>query len=139
MEEFISSKIKKGALILCHSESLRGDLGGIELKIDFEPSDKYKYDIIIFDDTIANSYKNYLKEGGKMILIIDVMTNYNYHPYNCLSNIAFGYLKKYEYLEDVYDKLRENDLRIIDSYRLDTYDILGLDVVKFGIICVSRF
>jgi hypothetical protein len=139
MEEFISSKIKKDALILCHSQTLKGDLDGLELKIDFIPSDQYKYDIIIFDDIIIDSYKNYLKEGGKMILIIDVMTNYNYHPYNCLSNITFGYLKKYEYLEDVYDKLRENDLRIIDSYRLDTYDIIGLAVVKFGIICVSRF
>ena len=139
MEEFILSKIKKDALILYHSESLRGDLDGLELKIDFEPSDEYKYDIIIFDDTIVDSYKNYLKEDGKMILIIDVMTNYNYHPYKCLNNITFGYLKKYEYLEDVYDKLRENDLKIIDSYRLDTYNIIGLDVVKFGITCISRF
>ena len=132
IEDFFFSKIKRGSTVLCFGEIDEKIIKDLDLILHTNPSETDKYDIIIFqgvfptEENVAEKYKNYLKDCGKIIFINEVITDYmyyKYHPYNCLT---FGYLRYYEYLENIYDKLKENELKIIDSYRIDSSNILGI-------------
>ena len=146
VEEFLLSKLRNKSYILC-SEVFKEYLEIKNIKVDYknENQEENKYDIIIIDEDIRDDNisknKKYLKDDGKLIFIVDVITSlfwYKYHPYNCLSNISFGYISCYDYLENIYDRLRSNNLKIIDSYRLNTKNIVGLNVDRFIITCYVR-
>ena len=111
---------------------------------DFKLDIKFN-NIIFFDlfslfldsdvNNIINTSKIFLKnEYSAFIFGNNVVTkyfNYMYHPISYINYL----FKNNIYIENMYDKLRENDLYIIDSHRIDTKEILLYPFEYFSIIC----
>jgi hypothetical protein len=103
------------------------------------------YDYIIIYNLFSNleniilktleKIKKLLKKNGHIIFINDIITRYvqyYYHPFSYLRYILFG---KCIYFCDIYDKIRQYELNIIDSDRLYTIGLWTYPIEYFSIIC----
>jgi hypothetical protein len=113
--------------------------------------DTIKYNSIIFFDIfckfndeniekILEKSKLLLKNinSSNLIFINNIITKYNQYMYHPFSYIR-GYLcDNCVYITDIYDKIRNNGLYVIDSDRLFTFNIPTYPVEIFSIICMFK-
>jgi hypothetical protein len=78
------------------------------------------------------------KKYSTIIFINNVITRYNQFIYHPLSYFRNYFYDNCVYITDMYDKLRYNDLYIIDSYRLFTFQIPTYPLEFFSVICVLK-
>ena len=107
---------------------------------------KGNYDIIIFFDlfckfsneiisTKLEKCKLLLKPNGSIIFINNIITKYNQYAYHPISYFRSFFIDNCIYISDLYDKIRENEMYVIDSYRLFTFQIPTYPIEFFSIIC----
>jgi cyclopropane fatty-acyl-phospholipid synthase-like methyltransferase len=107
---------------------------------------KEKYDNIIFfdlfcqftDQKISNKLekcKLILNNYGTLIFINNIITKYNQYAYHPISFLRTFFIDNCVYMSDLYDKIRENEMYVIDSYRLFTFHIPTYPIEFFSIIC----
>ena len=110
--------------------------------------EKSKYDVIIFNQLFTNlsDYKihNILEKlkdisfsHTKIFFINNIITNFNqyyYHPFSFLK--VFGYPV---YMEYMYDNIRNCDLKIINSERINSYDLFTYPIETFIVACVFKY
>ena len=103
-----------------------------------------RYDVIIFDDffdfRVDSSIIDQIKVNDTIIMFItDVSHNsktflYNIFYYiNTITSINFNYI----HISDLYDILRQNSLRIIDSYRLGSNSGFLIEYETFLVSCIK--
>jgi cyclopropane fatty-acyl-phospholipid synthase-like methyltransferase len=113
---------------------------------DIEEITEKNYDNIIFFDLFSKfnndkikfkieKCKFLLKNNGSLIFINNIITKYNQYIYHPLSYIRSFFIDNCIYMSDMYDKIKENELYIIDSYRLFTFQIPTYPYEIFSIIC----
>ena len=117
----------------------------------FEINENNKYDNIIFFDIfckfdnkniekILEKSKTLLKNyyNSNIIFINNLITKYNQYMYHPISYFREYFYDNCVYITDMYDKLRENELYIIDSYRLFTFQIPTYPIEFFSVICTNK-
>ena len=91
----------------------------------------------IINTTIENSKPLLKSEYSNIIFVNNVVTRYSIYMYHPISYI--NYLTRNNvYIEDMFDKLRNNNLYLVDSHRLDTFEILFYPFEYFSVICRIR-
>jgi hypothetical protein len=123
--------------IFFHSESI----------FNFKTSKKFNNIIFFelfsaFSDEIINNNINNSKsllknEYSNIIFINTVITkyfNYMYHPISYINYL----FKNNVYIEDMFDKIRQNNLYLVDSHRINTVEILFYPFEYFSVICRFR-
>ena len=114
----------------------------------FEINENNKYDNIIFFDIfckfdnkniekILEKSKTLLKNyyNSNIIFINNLITKYNQYAYHPISYFRSFFIDNCIYISDLYDKIRENEMYVIDSYRLFTFQIPTYPIEFFSIIC----
>jgi cyclopropane fatty-acyl-phospholipid synthase-like methyltransferase len=107
---------------------------------------KEKYDNIIFFDLFCQftdqkisskleKCKLILNNYGTLIFINNIITKYNQYAYHPISFLRTFFIDNCVYMSDLYDKIRENEMYVIDSYRLFTFQIPTYPIEFFSIIC----
>jgi len=117
----------------------------------FEIDENIKYNNIIFfnifckfkDEEIEKlleKSKLLLKNinSSNLIFINNIITKYNQYIYHPFSYIRDYFCDNCVYITDMYDKLRNNGLYVIDSYRLFTFNIPTYPIEFFSVICTIR-
>ncbi len=110
-----------------------------------------KYDNIIFFEIFSKVNINdinkhiekskellYSQNNGKIIFINNIITRYTqymYHPFSYFRNYL---IDNCIYITDMYDKLRENQLIVLDSYRIFTLDFPTYPMEFFSILCEMK-
>lgn len=91
----------------------------------------------IINNNINNSKSLLKNEYSNIIFINTVITkyfNYMYHPISYINYL----FKNNVYIEDMFDKIRQNNLYLVDSHRINTVEILFYPVEYFSVICRFR-
>ena len=114
-------------------------------------STNQKYDIIIFFEIFGKIHINEMslhiekskellkcKKNGKIIFINNIITKYTQYMYHPLSYFRNYLIDNCIYITDMYDNLRENQLLILDSYRIFTIDFPTYPMEFFSILCESK-
>jgi hypothetical protein len=106
------------------------------------------YDIIIFYDLFLNTDKNIsnilqkskklLSIKGKIIFINNIVTNYNQYKFHPFSYLRCFYFGRANYIDDIFDEIRRNDLHVIDFDRIYTIDLWSYPLEYFSIICIPN-
>ena len=107
-----------------------------------------KYDNIIFFEIFSkiniNDMSLHIEKSkellrsqkyGKIIFINNIITRYTqymYHPFSYFRNYL---IDNCVYITDMYDKIRENQLVVLDSYRIFTIDFPTYPMEFFSILC----
>lgn len=164
--EIFIHKIKHGSRILLNTDKnnieLNNDIINTMLlsiqNIKTLETIDLTFDVIIFENIfnsitcnsndstmnkLIQDYKKYLKLNG-VIMFINTVSLY---PDNSVIIPTVNYWINFItgidicpiYIDDVYTKLRENDLRVIDSYRLISNDYKVLQSDIFLITCIIMY
>jgi hypothetical protein len=91
----------------------------------------------IINNNINNSKSLLKNEYSNIIFINTVITkyfNYMYHPISYINYL----FKNNVYIEDMFDKIRQNNLYLVDSHRINTVEILFYPFEYFSVICRFR-
>lgn len=104
------------------------------------------YDIIIFYDLFLNKEtdvnkqieksKKLLTINGKIIFINNIITNYNQYKFHIFSYLKCFYFGRTNYIDDIFEEIRNNELYIIDFDRIYTVDLWSYPLEYFSIICI---
>ena len=147
-EDIFLHKTKKNKKILIKRWFCKDDIMFDKLKIVKDKNLKIstedveqKYDIVIFENLfyanenineVINKYKN-----NNLIMFIERVTLSNKSWLNILKNCT-GFNLEYTYIEDIFDILRQNDLKIIDNYRLESNSNYIITNEKFLITTILK-
>jgi hypothetical protein len=84
------------------------------------------YNIIIFDNTLEKEYQNITlfietaKKAMKDTGLIMYITRLSLTELGCI-NYLYSFIGNNLYIGEIFDTLRQHDLRVIDNYRLCSY------------------
>lgn len=116
----------------------------------FDMDENTKYNNIIFFDIfckindeniqkIIEKSKFLLKiRNSNLIFINNIITKYNQYMYHPFSYIRDCLYDNCVYMTDIYDKIRNNGLYVIDSDRLFTFNIPTYPIEFFSVICMFK-
>jgi hypothetical protein len=116
----------------------------------FDMDENTKYNNIIFFDIfckindeniqkIIEKSKLLLKiRNSNLIFINNIITKQNQYIYHPISYIRDYFCDNCIYITDLYDKLKNNELYVIDSYRLFTFNIPTYPIEFFSVICMFK-
>jgi hypothetical protein len=156
--DIFTNKIRYGSRILVDTDgenmTLNEDvISTRKLKIENGKTDGL-YDFIILenitkhisdDNTVLNSIltsaKQMLKNNGIIMFINDICLTSNYVSDTFLyyASSLIGYNYRISYLSDIFVIIHENDLKVIDNYRLETKSTFLYTKDVFLISCINRF
>jgi len=164
--EIFIHKIKHGSKLLLNTNKnnieLNNDIVTTMLlsihNIKTEEITESTFDVIIFENIfnsitgnstnttlnkLIQDYKKYLNING-VIMFVNTVSMYPDNSIiisnmNYWINVITGVDICPIYIDDVYTKLRENDLRVIDSYRLISNDYRVLQSDIFLITCIIMY
>lgn len=159
--EIFTHKIKRTSKILIITESdtykqcieKNQDLiESLKLKIDHKDSVTFVkdqdipenyYNIIIFDNILEKEYQNIsvfidiakkvMKDNGLIMYI----TSLSLTESGCIYYL-YGFIGNNLYIGEIFDTLRQHDLRVIDNYRLCSYDYFLITYDIFLLTCELR-